>query len=207
MVLVRLLASLVDHGGEAVPEIPGFGPETQADLHCGARGELQVVAQRRLGAGVGRVHRGQVVDHMVGDAVFREGRPRRPPKLLQVGVVVAEQGFRLLAVRSGAGGEDTPAVPHALRGHVLLGPALKAQRRPYGAEIPAPAIAEPDRGEHIEGCGVRSHVLDLDLPQDVLRGGLGPGDRDDEEAVLFEDPRSSELVLGLVTAAPGVFGP
>src|ERR1019366_5552962 len=75
---------------------------------------------------------------------------------------------------------------------------------PWPTGIPAPAIAAPDGGQHVEGGGGRSGVLDVDLPQDFLRARLGPRHSDDEVTAGVEDPSVDELVLGLSTAAPGV---
>ena len=71
-------------------------------------------------------------------------------------------------------------------------------RRPGGARAPGPGVAEPDRGQQVEGRRVRSPIVHRDADQDVLGRGLGVLHDHVEVAVLVEHAGVEQLVLHLV---------
>jgi len=71
---------------------------------------------------------------------------------------------------------------------------------------PRPRVAEPQRGQHMQGRLVRPRVLHGDLHQQIPRAGLGIIDGDHPVPVIVECIRVDQLVFGFQLAPAGVLG-
>src|SRR5439155_22476231 len=121
-----------------------------------------------------RVHRRPAVHEEVVDAVLRVPRPvRQAPQPRRVGLVVAQQrGRRPVA------GQHYPAEPLVVADQPAAG--TRDDRRVTAArQPPRPGVAEPQRGQHVQGGRLRTAVLAGDPDAHVGRAGLGVvgGDR------------------------------
>ena len=161
------------------------GRDRDRVVQCGFRADLRRVD------GVGAVH-DVVVDPVLGVGAD-VGAAEQP---LVVGLVVTEQ--RLGAAvpgehqRTGLGmvPDDPVARPLQVRHRVVR-------------VSPRPGVAEPQRGQHVQGGLVRPGVLDRDPHQQIPRAVLGVVDSDDPVTVLGEDPGVDELVFGFQLAPGG----
>ena len=121
-----------------------------------------------------------------------------------VRLVLAEQRHRLGTV--GPGGRQqlqltqVRVVDHdgAVRSRV--------QGRLLGADVPRPRVAEPHRGQDVQGLGVRSGVGDPHRHQQIGRVGLDVVDLADPVAVVVEHAGVEQLVLRVELAPPAVLG-
>jgi len=71
---------------------------------------------------------------------------------------------------------------------------------------PRPRVAEPQRGQHMQGRLVRPRVLHGDLHQQIPRAGLGIIDGDHPVPVIVECIRVDQLVFGFQLAPARVLG-
>ena len=67
---------------------------------------------------------------------------------------------------------------------------------------PRPRVAEPQRRHHVKRCRVGAAVGRRDPDRDLLGRGLGVFDEDVEPAVVGEDARVEQLVLGPLSLPP-----
>jgi len=71
---------------------------------------------------------------------------------------------------------------------------------------PRPRVAEPQRGQHMQGRLVRPRVLHGDLHQQIPRAGLGIIDGDHPIPGIVECTGVDQLVFGFQLAPAGVLG-
>ena len=121
------------------------------------------------------------------------GRVPQPPR---VGLVVAEQRR----------GRPAAGQRHAAEQRVLgQQPAgVLSDLRPGDRRIPRPAVAEPQRRQHVQRGGLRTGVADLDSHAEIVRRRLRVVDGDVPVAVVVEGARVEEFVLGSAAIAAGV---
>ncbi len=178
--------------------------QTQADLGAAAGGDRQPVPRRCLGPCPGRIDgRGAGHDVVVDTVLGKRRAVRRSVEASRVGVVVAEQELwsspvgRIAYVQGVGtqvrmGREDRPTVGRG------------AQVRPHAIAIPRPGVATPQGGQHVEGRPRWAGVA-YDYPhQDVVRLILCVVDLHDPVAVVIEDTRVDQFVLGLGARAAGI---
>ena len=79
-------------------------------------------------------------------------------------------------------------------GFADLGPT---HRRPRFVAAPRPGVAEPERRQEVDGGGLRAAVRHGDADRGIGRVRLGVFHLDVEVAVIVEDARVEELVLGI----------
>ena len=162
-----------------------------------------------MGRGLGprslRVDRiGSPVHYELVDAVLDiRRRIGNPEQALIVGLVLAEQ-----QLRRGVGAQHPLAqlrVRGARRADSRL-PVDGRQRRFGDLVAPRPGVAEPQRGEQMQGRGVRAAVMRRDQHQDVIGAGLGVLHDHVEIPVVIKDPSVQQLVLHLLLAPAAVRG-
>ena len=139
---------------------------------------------------------------MVVDAVLRVRRERRAAvQASGVRLVVAEHRARRHTVGSRCGLEPVPreAVP---LDHDRV--AVQGEDRHGLVGVPPPPVAEPQRGQHVDGRLVGAAVLDGDAREHLGRRDLRVGDLHRPEPVVREHAGVEQLVLTLLLAAAGV---
>ena len=82
----------------------------------------------------------------------------------------------------------------------------RVQGRLLGADVPRPRVAEPHRGQDVQGVGVRTGVGDPHRHQQIGRVGLDVVDLADPVAIVVEHARVEQLVLRVELAPPAVLG-
>ena len=134
-----------------------------------------------------------VVDAVLG--VRRAGRSTEDP--WQVGLVLAEQRLRGQAVGARRGIQAVAGqgvLAHLQRRAVAL------DARAGGTRCPRPGVAEPQRGQHVEGGLLGAVVLDDDAHEHLGGARLGVRHVDRPEAVVVEGAGVEQLELGVVQA-------
>ena len=87
--------------------------------------------------------------------------------------------------------------------HDIVADALEGGLGPVGE--PAPGVAEPDLGQHVNRRFLGPAIGDGQAQQDVVGARLGIFDVDIEIAVVVEDAGIDDLEFGLPAVAPRVF--
>ena len=174
-----------------------IGTEAQLHSRLGASAHVQPVAQRRFGADSVGVHRVGAVNHMVSDTVLRVARTFPSPQATGVRFVVTHQRL----VRAGAGqGHATEFVvlsdDGAVFGHQLRTPIIQP---------PRPSVAEPQRGQHIEGRVPIGSITNSCMYNHVVWTGFGVVDHDVPVATV-EHAGVIQLILGVESATTSVLG-
>ena len=175
------------------------GGEPDADLSALTGRHLEHVVSRDLGAGPLGIDGilGAADDEVVDPVLDVRGGIRRPEQSLAVRLVLAEQQ------RSRRVGRQHPLAELVMvdtdgavvdRGHCGLRDIV----------APRPRVAEPQRGEEVEGRGGGSPVVGSDQHEDVVRGLLRVFHDDVEVPIVVEHPGVEQLVLHVLFAAPGV---
>ena len=118
---------------------------------------------------------------------------------LRIGFVFGEQQRRLAIAIEIALAQVGFARPHD-RGFAADG----LQRWPRVVPAPRPAVAEPERRQHVDLRGFRTAIVDADLNQDVLGRFLGVFHEHVEVTVLVEDAGVDQFVLEFLAAAPAI---
>ena len=80
----------------------------------------------------------------------------------------------------------------------------RLQPGPRAVDLPRPGVAEPRRGQHVQGIRIRAGVGHLDRHQHVARIGLGVVHLDDPVPVAVEGSGVQQLVLRIEFAAAPV---
>ena len=177
------------------------------DVRC-AGPDADLVVSRRLRSFLRRVHRRRItVNNEIIDAVLHVGRGvRRCEQAGVVGLVLREQERHLaftveevvlqgfLKQRIGVVGVD---------GGMALGAGL-FQHRLRAAPRPRPRVAEPQRGENMQGGRRGAAVADGDLDQHILGRRLRVFHEDIEVAVLIGYAGIEKLIFGFVPTAPAI---
>ena len=197
-----LREDLVEAGTEGSLAGGGQVAVAEAQAHAGAlaRTQAQGVVGSGLGAGLGRVHAlAAGVHHAFVDAVLDVWvLIPSAVEALEVGLVFGEQ-------QRGRAFTVEPAPPVELLLQFERG-ALRRRRRLHlraGRVVaPRPAIAEPQRGQQMQGRAVGTAVHRRDAHQQLFHRGLGVLHEDVEVAVLSEDPGVEQFELGVVAGAP-----
>ena len=170
--------------------------QAQADLGRPSARHGDAVVQRPLGAGAVGVDGAGAVHDVIGDPVLGvTGHVLRPEEPGPVGLVVAHQQARVAIP-----GQDETA-ERVVLGHE--GTAGDAERRPAVVQAPRPRVAEPQRGEQLDGLLVGRSVADGDADAQVVGCGLGVVGGDLPVPVAVEDAGVEQLVFGVAgTPAP-----
>ena len=184
-------------------ELPG---QAQQDLLGRTRRNDEAVPERRLRAGPAGVDGVAVPvhDERVERVLHVRRGVRRGPESLGVRLVLGEQRPRLASC-----GQHVIPEPRVdrLDGSTTAGsgsgnrPAV-AELRPVRLPAPCPGVPEPERRQEMERGRIRTVVRGGDPDQDVVGRDLRVLHVDVEEAVLGEDPRVAQLVLGIGPVAP-----
>ena len=188
-------------GGRFAPGARGTQPQPQLDGR--ARRNGHPVPEGALRPAPIGIHRGQAGPDVVVDAVLRVRRTGvGAVQALDVRLVLAEQRLGADAVRAGGGQQlelTQERVVH--RDGVVPG---RLQPGPRAVDVPGPRVAEPGRGQHVQGVGVRTGVGHLDRHQHVHRIGLDVAHVDDPVPVVVERSGVQQLVLGIELAPAAV---
>ena len=192
-------------GGQQLIEVrPGRALlvcEAELDDLGRTAGDLEAVAERRLGPGERRVHCRGAGDDVVVDPVFRKsGTPGHAPEPLGVGLVVAEE--RLRRDRPAVAGERHPAEGWMVRFQRAGGAADLGLRL---AQAPRPVVAEPERRQDVKLGRIAPRVADRNPDRDVVRRLLREVGRD-LPVTRVEDPAVEELELGVGAPPTRVLG-
>ena len=162
-------------------------------MRTATRRDREPVPVRRLRAPLARVHGVSTGDDVVVDPVLRElGERSTAVQPRHVGLVVAEEGLWPSAVRTRSRLEAVPGQQRMVDHHRVL---VQRQARRVGPLLPAPRVAEPQGGQDVQGCLVRSVVRGLDRHVDVCGRGLGVGDVNRPVAPVVEDAGVHQLEL------------
>ena len=127
---------------------------------------------------------------------------------LVVGAVLGEEPLGpLRPAGHGSGGQRVVAQGLVLGGHGVVGGLGRhgPGRSAFVAAAPAPHVAEPQAGQHVQRRGVGAAVGDGVTDDQVVAGGLGVLGGHVEVAVLVERAGVFELVFEVLLAAAGVF--
>jgi hypothetical protein len=138
---------------------------------------------------------------VVVDPVLRSRTRRRAPEEARhVRLVLAEEHRRV------ALGDDLDGSEERVLGH----DSLSAVGAEFGLRLvrnsPGPGVAIPGGGEQVQRFGLRACVRHGDRHEHVVRVGLRVVDLDYPVAIVVEDARVEELVLGIGLAAAAVLG-
>ena len=176
--------------------------QPQPDLaRCPPAGTVERVVQRGLGADPVRVDR-SARRRTTWSLMPSFGYGERP------GTPHSRSALVSLSQNSSAGTPSPVSVSAAdRRGARRAGPRRRrrdaAARRRWPGQAPRPGVAEPQRGQHVQGRRVRSAVRHGDPHAQVGRAGLGVVDGHRPVPVVVEDPGVDQLVLRLVLRRGG----
>src|SRR5579883_1041940 len=83
-------------------------------------------------------------------------------------------------------------------GNILL------QKRFSAIASPGPGITKPERGQDMQGSGLRPAIDNVEANQDIGGGSFGILHKDIEVAIVGKDAGIEQLKLRGLPAAPGV---
>src|SRR6516225_1470547 len=75
------------------------------------------------------------------------------------------------------------------------------QTRPTSAPAPGPRVAEPQRRQDVQRCGLRPAVVAADLNQELFRRLLGVFDEYIEVTILVKDTGVEQFILEFIAVA------
>ncbi len=194
-----------DHGRVGVHAAEGIDVgEAQLEGDAFAGSKMSGVMGGHLGSGELWIDGSLVAaDDIIVESVFHVGSAAaKIENFLVIRFVLCEEKFR------GAGAKE-PAL--AVLPVLQLGAegawSIRGAASRGAAQVlsPGPGVAEPKRGQKMQGRGFRPTIPGGDFDENVFNVGLGVFEEDIEVAVLREDARIEQLELGLGTATLLVF--
>ncbi len=173
------------------PQVQGFALQAR-QFKAEARGDFgaRVPANRRLNA----------VHQVIIDAILERPRRRLPIQPGNIALVFAEQPLEPVLPP----GAETAIGQFMMEGQHLL--AVQPQLRLGRVNGPAPVIARPQLGQHVQLRRLIRTVMHGDPHENIVGMVLGVFDADVAIAVVFKHAGVEDFVLGIFKPAAGVLG-
>ena len=153
-----------------------------------------------LGAGVPANGRLNPAHHVIINAILEWPRRRLPVQFGPIGLVFAEQPLQPVL----APGTEVAIIEFMMTRQNPL--AVQPQAGLGCIEGPAPVIARPELGQHLQACGLVRTVMHGDAHENIVGLMLGVFDTDVAVVVVCEHTGIKDFILGIRQPTTGVFG-